>query len=106
MNENVPMQSSNLAPAAPGLDADKACDGCPADLGFAYPSTGNAVNRDGHFEEALERYQAGLRILERRARAEPHNRAAAAMARQLKQRSSSAGEQLRAAAAARSPQES
>jgi hypothetical protein len=100
MNENIPMHSGVLAPATPDLDVDKACEGWPIDLGFAYPAAGNVVNRDGPFEEALEKYQAGLWIFERPARAALRNRSAAAMMRQLKQKRGPAGEQLQAAAAA------
>ena len=74
-------------------DASKGSDDWLPDLGLAYKSAGDALIRAGHFEDALEKYQASLGIFERLARAEPHNSLAATLVRELKEKSDLATEQ-------------
>lgn len=69
------------------LDAAKDYDDWLPDLGLAYRSAGDALIRARRFEDALEKYQASLGIFEQLASAEPHNRLAAALVRELKEKS-------------------
>jgi hypothetical protein len=96
VNKNIAPLALALNPPAElpaELDASKGSDDWLPDLGLAYKSAGDALFRAGRFEDALEKYQASLRIFERLARAEPHDSLAATLVHELKEKSNLATKQ-------------